>query len=359
MDLGVKPSPATIRYGHQLWLNLSAIRVCLAVERHAWSHSSRPVTTKMHVPSSSNGGRTSAFLLLSFRSSLMVPTSRLPVQPTNQVVHGVYLASSPPCMFITPISFHAPSLNSNQHSTLSISILYVVFGVLYNRYVLRLRGFDQIPQFSIASMKYHAHEVLDWLKDVATGMHEGGRTIGAHSGFFSSSSSASELGLGGGSGFSHPNVNPVSHQNQNQNQNHGREGGTRNGSSSGFVRPQSGTGLGPENGRRGEINPVSHQAQSRMESRDSLASQPPRAKKENLPPRPLQLETGASSMEDREFMLGDDEGDDVGDAPSKPSTVDVTLQPPSLAGITTSGHVGSNSTVPRGRDLGGGDVTRL
>ncbi len=32
---------------------------------------------------------------------------------------------------------------------------YTVLGVLYNRFVLQLRGFDQIPQFSVESMNYH------------------------------------------------------------------------------------------------------------------------------------------------------------------------------------------------------------
>lgn len=265
---------------------------------------------------------------------------------------------------VCPFLSIPPSLSSNRHSFLSIVILYMVFGTLYNRYVLRLRGFDQIPQFSIASMKYHAYEALDWLKDIATGMHEGGRSIAAHTGFSRpGSSSTSELGLGGGNGFSHSNINPVSHQNQNPNLS--REGSTRNGSSSGFVRPQSGTGLGPGKGRRGEINPVSHQAQSRMESGDSPLFQPaPPAKKEKSLPKPLELETTGSTKEEREFMLGDDEvdeGDDVVDAFPKSRTVNATPQQPSPAGATTSaaGHVDSSSAALRGRDLGGGDVTRL
>lgn len=38
---------------------------------------------------------------------------------------------------------------------------YTALGTLYNRYVLQLRGFDQIPQFSVESMKYHAREATD------------------------------------------------------------------------------------------------------------------------------------------------------------------------------------------------------
>ncbi|KAJ3544610.1 hypothetical protein NMY22_g2724 [Coprinellus aureogranulatus] len=50
---------------------------------------------------------------------------------------------------------------------LSLLAAYTVLGTLYNRYVLQLRGFDQIPQFSLESMKYHTSEAIDWLKDIA------------------------------------------------------------------------------------------------------------------------------------------------------------------------------------------------
>ncbi|THU96288.1 mannose 6-phosphate receptor domain-containing protein [Dendrothele bispora CBS 962.96] len=43
--------------------------------------------------------------------------------------------------------------------------LYTTLGTLYNRYVLNLRGFDQLPQFSIEGIRYHTAEVFDFAKD--------------------------------------------------------------------------------------------------------------------------------------------------------------------------------------------------
>jgi cation-dependent mannose-6-phosphate receptor len=249
-------------------------------------------------------------------------------------------------------------------SSLSLVIMYMVFGTLYNRYVLRLRGVDQIPQFSIASMKYHAHEALDWMKDIAVGMHEGGRSMGTNSGFFPRSglNPESELGLGGSRGFSRSEANPVSHQTQNQANN--REGSTGTGSSGGFVRPQIQTGN--RNSKRGEMNPISHQAQSRIEHGESLSPPPPPMPlvKENPRPKPLELETSGSTKEEREFMLGDDEGEegeDVGVAlPSRvPAPVSQRLDPANADVSGVRDAEGNNAVTMRGRDLGGGNVTRL
>jgi cation-dependent mannose-6-phosphate receptor len=51
--------------------------------------------------------------------------------------------------------------------------MYLIFGTIYDRYVLHLRGIDQIPQISIASMTYP----LDWLKDIVIGMHAASSAI--------------------------------------------------------------------------------------------------------------------------------------------------------------------------------------
>lgn len=204
---------------------------------------------------------------------------------------------------------------------LSIVIMYLVFGTLYNRYVLRLSGVDQIPQFSITSMKYHAREALDWMKDIAIRMHEGGRSIGANSGFFPGSSLDSESELGRSRGFSRTDTNPISHQNQT----YGREGSTgpvSGGGGGGNFMPRMRSGVG--NGRRGEINPISHQAQSRADNGESSSSpsSPALPGKEKPRPKPIQLESTGSTREEREFMLADDEddeSDDVGMTLSKPA----------------------------------------
>jgi hypothetical protein len=45
-------------------------------------------------------------------------------------------------------------------------ILYLVCGMLYNRFVLKLSGFDQVPQFSLTSLKYHASSSFETLTDI-------------------------------------------------------------------------------------------------------------------------------------------------------------------------------------------------
>ena len=206
------------------------------------------------------------------------------------------------------------------------------------------------------SMKYHAHEALDWMKDIAIGMHEGGRSMGANSGFFSRSSPSSESGFGGGGGFSRSHTNPVSHQNQNQNQNHGTGGTSGSGSDTGFVRPKIQKGAGTS--KRSSINPISHQAQSRLEDRESLSPPPPLAPpvKATPVPKPLEVESAGSTEGEREFMLGDDEGeegDDVGmAAPHRANPVASTIS-------GTKDVEGTNAAGMRGRELGGGDATRL
>ena len=121
-------------------------------------------------------------------------------------------------MYVNPHHLMSNPLTTNR--TLSLLVLYIVFGTLYNRYVLHLRGIDQFPQFSIASMKYHAHEALDWMKDVAGGMREGGRSMGANSGLFP------------GGSFSRTDINPISHQNQAP-----VSGSSAEPAHGGFVRP--------------------------------------------------------------------------------------------------------------------------
>jgi len=54
---------------------------------------------------------------------------------------------------------------SHQTSFLILLALYTTLGTLYNRYVLHLRGFDQVPQFSLEGIRYHTLEVWDFARD--------------------------------------------------------------------------------------------------------------------------------------------------------------------------------------------------
>jgi hypothetical protein len=51
-------------------------------------------------------------------------------------------------------------------------MLYLVCGTLYNRFVLNLSGFDQIPQFSWTSLKYHASEAAGNLREYAEAFYQ-------------------------------------------------------------------------------------------------------------------------------------------------------------------------------------------
>uniref|UniRef100_A0A0W0FGG8 Autophagy-related protein 27 n=1 Tax=Moniliophthora roreri TaxID=221103 RepID=A0A0W0FGG8_MONRR len=199
---------------------------------------------------------------------------------------------------------------------LILLMLYVVFGTLYNRYVLQLRGFDQIPQFSLEAMKYHSREALDWFKDVMSSFYEGGQRTGMG-------------GLGGGvggfrGGFApvgrrpapgprrNP-TNPVSHQAQ-VDVGSGGDGGEGGDFVGGFVRP---TGTPRSQNTRPSTNPISHQSQVNAQQQQQRQQQsPPR---EPTPPLPqaksVAKDTGPATREERAFMLGDDdEEEDVATA---------------------------------------------
>ncbi|KXN84971.1 hypothetical protein AN958_11816 [Leucoagaricus sp. SymC.cos] len=64
--------------------------------------------------------------------------------------------------------------------SLILLMTYTVLGTLYNRYVLQLRGYDQIPQFSVESMRYHAREAVDWIQDIMAAYNIGGREVSHH-----------------------------------------------------------------------------------------------------------------------------------------------------------------------------------
>ncbi|KAF5375607.1 hypothetical protein D9757_008549 [Collybiopsis confluens] len=85
-------------------------------------------------------------------------------------------------------------------------MLYLVLGTLYNRYILNLRGFDQIPQFSLEAMKYHSREALDWFRDLMSQFYEGSQRSGWGGNVprsWGGARGGSQVGTGGG--FRRPN----------------------------------------------------------------------------------------------------------------------------------------------------------
>lgn len=243
-----------------------------------------------------------------------------------------------------------------------------MLGTLYNRFILNLRGLDQLPQFTLEGMKYHLREGLDWIKDVASGMGErrmeGGFSSrpGSGPGGFGSGESgfgSEENGLSfsrGGVGVSPKRniaTNPISHQSQVSAA--ASEGG------GGFVRPQLPRG-GSGVERRVDINPVSHQSQVQVTSpppnQDPASAsppqggiplgqpqQPPPPKKEKSRPPPFNLE---STEQEREFMLGDDDEDEASGVPKSTG-----------AGNGAGSSEDNGAAALRGRDLGDGGVIRL
>ncbi|PPQ77560.1 hypothetical protein CVT25_011420 [Psilocybe cyanescens] len=255
---------------------------------------------------------------------------------------------------------------------LVVLMAYTVLGTLYNRYVLQLRGFDQIPQFSIESMKYHGREAWDWIKDMLVALNITGHT---------QSGGNSYNGLPSSSGRT---PNPVSHQAQVSGfgGDHVEEGLPFGGGGGGFIRPQVGKNRSTSFNKP-ETNPISHQtqvleAQSLSYSSPSPRSpqSPPQVERNNIPQtRRTILETRGPTKEERDFMLGDyDDEDaqelvDVKSAPAAPSIEGSASSPsPRSTPSANSPPVNvSSSTSPepesaaaaRGRDLGGGDTVRL
>ncbi|KAF8639602.1 hypothetical protein AX16_010271 [Volvariella volvacea WC 439] len=242
---------------------------------------------------------------------------------------------------------------------LSLLMFYAVLGTLYNRFVLNLRGFDQIPQFSVESMRYHASEAWDWMKDVYANYrqnggfrsYEGYRPAG---GIFRAENDAP--------------TNPVSHHTQSQ-ADSSDSGAFRlgpgdvesvGGSRGGFVRP---TPRISPNTRGVETNPVSHYTQSQQ---IQYQSQQPPSPPPKQPPAKPQAESSRGASKEAEFSLSDDdesdeqELDDVRPSSNNGSSTTTSGSefPSTSIGRGTSDRP-QDATALRGRDLDGGGVTRL
>ena len=237
---------------------------------------------------------------------------------------------------------------------------YAVLGTLYNRYVLQLRGVDQIPQFSIESMRYHGSEAWDWIIDIVSGLNIGGhRSDGTPYG-----GHPSGLPSGG------PRMpNPVSHHSQNSGSGppDGREeNGLDKSSNSGFIRPQeSKNKTSPF--QRLETNPVSHQSQVFAGSLSFSAASPPSSQPQphhDLPQdHRLSTDRQGSTREVGDFLPGDDE--DAEELVDVSMPVPHTPTPRVSPAMETSSNADTTASsadvaaAARGRDLGGGDHIRL
>ncbi|KAG6873074.1 hypothetical protein C0995_003382 [Termitomyces sp. Mi166 len=241
---------------------------------------------------------------------------------------------------------------------IGLALLYLVAGTLYNRYVLRLQGSDQIPRFSLESMRYHASEAVDWFKDL-TGIgssrynyrmpEEGLRTP------FPGENTLPHSAQGTGG------LNPVSHHTQVSNpESAGASPGSRGDA---FVRPYT-SRTTSASGKKPDINPVSHQAQSSatgsaapppLPPKSDLAKPPPQPQPQEQarspPPRatvsPISPEPAPAKKEKHRlqpFDLGDDDDDEV----NLGSATSAVVPPRQVS-----------AAEERGRDLGDGGVIRL
>lgn len=242
-------------------------------------------------------------------------------------------------------------------SFLAFLLTYAVLGTLYNRYVLRLRGVDQIPQFSIESMRYHGSEAIDWIKDIFAGLDIGWHRRGGTS--YDGLPSA-RLPTGG------PRTpNPVSHHSQNSGSGPPddlEENASQDKSSvSGFIRPQQSKDRASPFHRM-ETNPVSHHSQAVAQSLSASSPPPPSQSQhhtKNLPQgRRLAVDSQGSTKEERDFMLGNDEDAeelaDVSTPVPHASTARVSLpSETSLNDDTTASNADVAAVARGGGDSGG------
>lgn len=252
---------------------------------------------------------------------------------------------------------------------LVLLMAYTILGVLYNRFVLQLRGFDQIPQFSVESMNYHGREAWDWIKDLLSTLDIGGLR-GNGNGSYSAMPSGSL-----------PTTNPVSHHSQAAG--FGREEDFDTGpdfhngefaDTANFIRPTQPGRNRSAAFQRADINPISHQSKVNTAQSLSFSSPPsplPGVSIEPIPQTrssvPQNPSTASNAHRERDFMFGYDDEDaqelgDVNLANTVPTSSESPFQETSGEGegIPTSNGTQLNAAAAaRGRDLGDGDVIRL
>ncbi|KAJ7581271.1 mannose-6-phosphate receptor binding domain-containing protein [Mycena floridula] len=204
---------------------------------------------------------------------------------------------------------------------LILMILYIVLGTLYNRFILNLRGFDQIPQFSFESMKYHSMDAWTWCKETYEKWSSGQNVrLGQQA-----PDRVPNRRGGGVNSYSHQatvNAEPIAAETFAEPPEDVEEGGFVRPTAGGFVRPTQGDFVRPTP-KNLKINPISHQSQFQRLSTTSgsaastLASttlnnststfNSSASKLQPTPPKKVEAE---ATREEREFMLGDDDDDD-------------------------------------------------
>ncbi len=209
---------------------------------------------------------------------------------------------------------------------------YTILGTLYNRFVLDLRGYDQIPQFSFESMKYHVKEGFEWTKDMAGILFVNFFDRSPHSSMRSN----------------HPRTpNPVSHQAQvsGMGSNHDLEQGGSPADRSVFIRPDA-SHKSPVPPQRPLTNPVSHHTQSLSQSLPTPHQPTPQSTREVITP-PTGTHGASSGSTDREFILVDD--GDVEEPETRPPLPEKSGDVPSRDNQTTSAKFGVAESDPQVR----------
>jgi hypothetical protein len=175
---------------------------------------------------------------------------------------------------------------------------YTILGTFYNRFVLDLRGYDQIPQFSFESMKYHGKEAFEWTKDMAGIIAvDLCSRISTTNGYMSS-------------GNDPRTPNPVSHQAQvfSANVSDDVELGKQQGANDPIVGPQN-SKPGLTSLQTSRINPISHQSQSSQSLSFAVSPSQPTALQKMVDLAAAKVDLLDSTDEEDEFILGGDAED--------------------------------------------------
>lgn len=168
-------------------------------------------------------------------------------------------------------------------------MLYILLGTLYNRYVLELRGFDQLPQFSAESARYHAVSAMDWIRSGYEGWQgQGSVSLRDHH---------------------HDHLNgPAARTPAPPSQGQGHTGNE-------FARPtvsaRASVGAGKQR-KQPEPNPISHFSQAQQSDSQSPSLQPSPGR-DTPPPSQTKGPANETSQvpEEKAFLLGDDDEEGV------------------------------------------------
>jgi hypothetical protein len=214
-------------------------------------------------------------------------------------------------------------------------MLYIVLGTLYNRYVLQLRGFDQLPQFSAESARYHAVQAMDWVRSGYEGWQgRGSVSLRDHH---------------------HDHLNgPAARTPDRTSPAPGNE----------FVRANNGARGSAAAGKQRaqpEPNPVSHFSQAQQQPSAGPAEPPT----QSAPSRPKDIEMG-STKEEKSFLVGEDEDEDANEDITAAATASRARQVQGAATPTPASSTaeqppaqGQTAAEMRGRVSGEGEDGKI